>query len=228
MIRLGPVAAATTINAGVRLNGGSTFITSTLESSPLSLTDDTIFPGSVIVALGSGSILDLALQSTGAATVSLAAGTNASLSVKLLDRIRQWTGSAALCFLFPQNRSLASSLPASARYLLTVLSGLDAEIEHAVPVYPSWLTTAAINGVNRRNPGILSTNPSWQKPLLRALRSRGLLCPARDSSKRRRHLRSPRLPIVEIPQIDLVAVKPVQRSRTRDRILPHVKPGDIQ
>jgi hypothetical protein len=87
MIRLAPVAAATTLNAGVRLNDGSTFITSTLQTGSLSLTDDTIFQGSVIVALGAGSIIDLALQSTGAATVSLSAGTNASLSAKLLDSV---------------------------------------------------------------------------------------------------------------------------------------------
>lgn len=84
MIRIGPAATASTINAGVRLNGGTTFITSTLQSGILSPTDDTIFQGSVIAALGQGSVLDLALQSTEAATVDLSAGTNASLSAKLL------------------------------------------------------------------------------------------------------------------------------------------------
>jgi hypothetical protein len=83
MIRLAPAAAVTTIEGGVRL-GGSAFFTSTLQSAILSLTEDTIIQGSVILALAAGSVLDLALESTGAATVSLAAGTNASLSVKLL------------------------------------------------------------------------------------------------------------------------------------------------
>ncbi|HBC98293.1 MAG TPA: hypothetical protein DC053_01210 [Lachnoclostridium sp.] len=84
MVRIAPATIASTIEAGVRLNGGTTFFTSTLQSATLSVTDDTILQGSVIVALGAGSILDLALQSTGATTVSLAAAANASLSVKLL------------------------------------------------------------------------------------------------------------------------------------------------
>lgn len=84
MVRVGPSATPATLNAGVRLNNGNTFFTSTLQSSPLSPTEDTLFEGNVILALGAGSVLDLALQSTGAATISLAAGTNASLSVMLL------------------------------------------------------------------------------------------------------------------------------------------------
>ena len=85
MIRFAPAATTTTINAGVRFNGGSTFLTSTLQSVLLSLTENTIIQGSVILALGAGSVLDLALQSTGPVTVSLAANANASLSVKLLQ-----------------------------------------------------------------------------------------------------------------------------------------------
>ncbi len=84
MVRVAPSATPTTLSAGVRLNGGSTFFTSTLQTSPLSSTEVTIFQGTVILALGAGSILDVALQSTGAATVSLASGTNASLDVVLL------------------------------------------------------------------------------------------------------------------------------------------------
>ena len=81
MIRIAPVAAlGQTISAGVRQNGS--FIESTMQFSPLSTTEYTILQGSVIEFL-SGQI-DLAFQSTGAATFNLGMLTNATLSVERL------------------------------------------------------------------------------------------------------------------------------------------------
>jgi hypothetical protein len=82
MVRIDPVATVTSISVGVRINGGSNFITSTLQTGPLSLTEVTLFQGSVIATLNSGDILDLAIQSTEAATFELAPNTNATLSVE--------------------------------------------------------------------------------------------------------------------------------------------------
>ena len=81
MIRIAPVAApGQTISAGVRQNGS--FIDSTMQFSPLSTTDYTILQGSVIEFI-SGQ-LDLAFQSTGAATFDLGMLTNATLTVERL------------------------------------------------------------------------------------------------------------------------------------------------
>jgi hypothetical protein len=82
MVRIDQVATVTSISVGVRINGGSNFITSTLQTGPLSLTEVTLFQGSVIATLNSGDILDLAIQSTEAATFELAPNTNATLSVE--------------------------------------------------------------------------------------------------------------------------------------------------
>ncbi len=81
MIRIAPVATSgQTISAGVRQNGS--FIDSTLQYSPLSTTENTILQGSVIEFL-SGQV-DLAFQSTGAATFDLSMLTNATLTVERL------------------------------------------------------------------------------------------------------------------------------------------------
>lgn len=81
MIRIAPVATpGQTISAGVRQDGN--FIDSTMQFSPLSTTEYTILQGSVIEFL-SGQI-DLAFQSTSAATFDLGLRTNATLTVKRL------------------------------------------------------------------------------------------------------------------------------------------------
>ena len=83
-VRVASVAVPTTVNVGVRLNGGTTFFTSAEQNTILSLTDETPIHGSVIVAVGAGAIIDLAIQATAASTVSLTGATNATLSAKLI------------------------------------------------------------------------------------------------------------------------------------------------
>lgn len=82
MFRIAPVETpGLSVSAGVRQNGS--FIDSTLQSSPLSTTENTIIQGSVIEFL-SGQV-DLAFLSTGAAAFDLAALTNATLAVERIS-----------------------------------------------------------------------------------------------------------------------------------------------
>jgi hypothetical protein len=82
MIRIRALSAAS-VFAGVRV-GSTSFIPSTYQTSPLSLTEVTAFQGSIITALNSGDSLNLALVAAGPSSIDLAANVNASLSVKRL------------------------------------------------------------------------------------------------------------------------------------------------
>ena len=83
MVRIGAVSTSTSISAGVQ-TGPTSMIPATLQSDPLSLTEDTVFQGSIIASLNFGDVLNLVLVAAGPSTVNLSADVNASLTVKRL------------------------------------------------------------------------------------------------------------------------------------------------
>lgn len=76
-------AVATTVTMAVRAN--ATNIPSTVISRPLSVGTNSIYSGSTIVTLASGTILDMAVSALIAVGLNLGSGVNASLSVKKLN-----------------------------------------------------------------------------------------------------------------------------------------------
>lgn len=85
MIRMAPGNGTALISGGARLNG--TFIDSTRQFTILPTDALSIIQGSVIVDLGGGDTIDLALESTvsGVGTIELFLGTSASLTVQKID-----------------------------------------------------------------------------------------------------------------------------------------------
>lgn len=77
------VALGTTLTLAVRSNG--TNIGSTVISRALSVGTSSIYSGSVIVQLNSGSVIDMAVSALIAVGVTLGSGTSASLTVKRLS-----------------------------------------------------------------------------------------------------------------------------------------------
>ena len=85
MVTVSTVLLAVDLSAGVRVNGGTNFIPSTLQTRTLSLTLTTLFEGSTIVDLTAGDVIDLAVESTTTVASSLTGGLTAYLTVKKIS-----------------------------------------------------------------------------------------------------------------------------------------------
>lgn len=77
------VAVGTTLTLAIRNNG--TNIPSTVVSRLLSVGTSSVYSGSTIVSLNSGSIIDMAISALVAVGVNLSSGVNASLTVKRIN-----------------------------------------------------------------------------------------------------------------------------------------------
>ena len=77
------VAIGTTLTLAIRNNG--TNIPSTVVSRLLSVGTSSVYSGSTIVSLSSGSVIDMAISALVAVGVNLSSGVNASLTVKRIS-----------------------------------------------------------------------------------------------------------------------------------------------